>query len=133
MSSKLKSESRAVKVALEHIEAWSNRNYERARKSLSDNVHVTVMTTQPTMSPTDTAGIDEYMDGLIKFTQIVVPGSAEIIASDGDEQNALIMVRVKATLGPNGSKVPLVGSRLYSLNEEGKIRAEQVVFCVLGN
>ena len=128
-----KSESRAVKVALDHIEAWSNQNYDEVRKRLSNDVHVTVTTTQPIMSATDTVGIDKYMEGLKKFGQIVVPGSAEIISSVGDEQNALITVMVKATVGPGGAKLPLLGSRLYLLDENGKIKSEQVTFCVLSS
>ncbi len=128
-----KSESKAVKVALDHIRAWSNKNYDEARRHLSDDVHVTVTTTQPTMSATDTVGIDKYIEGSKKFGEIVVPGSAEIISSVGDEHNALVTVRVQAMVGTGGARLPLVGGRLYSLDDNGKIRAEQVVFAVLSS
>lgn len=35
-------------------------------------------TTQPIMAATDLTGIDNYMDGLIKFTQAVGPGSTQL-------------------------------------------------------
>ncbi|HXW36618.1 MAG TPA: nuclear transport factor 2 family protein [Nitrososphaerales archaeon] len=127
-----KPKSRAVEVALAHIEAWNNRDYESARSGLSDDVHVTVTTTQPTMPPTDTVGAEEYMRGLVKFGEVVVPGSAQINGSAGDDRNALVMVTVKAVFGPGGPEVPLVGARLYMLNDNAKIQSEQVVFCVLG-
>lgn len=128
-----KTESRAVNVALAHINAWSNHNYNEARRYLSDDVHVSVSTTQPLMPATDTIGINEYMDGLTKFGQIVVPGSAQIKSSSGDDQNALITVTVKVTMSPGGPLVPLVGARLYSIDDKGKIKAERVIFCVLSN
>ena len=133
MSSISKLESRAVKVARSHIEAWSNHDYERAKKNVADDVHVTVTTTQPIMSATDTVGLDEYMDGLIKFASAVEPGSAQIIGSTGDDHNALILVNVKAAFGPGTTKVTLSGARLYLLDDQGKIKAEQVIFCVQSN
>ena len=126
-----RSQSRAVSVALAHVEAWSNHDYEKARNSLTEDVHVTVTTTQPMMAKTDTIGIDEYMDGLMRFGQIVVPGSARITNSIGDKSNALLMVTVKAKLGPGGAEVPLTAARLYLLDDEGKIKTEQVIFCIL--
>ena len=39
------------------------------------------------------------MNGFIEFAQAVVPGSACVIASVGDEQNALLMPTVEADLG----------------------------------
>ena len=126
-----KSDSKAVAVARAHIEAWSHHDFKTAKDSLAPDVHVTVTTTQDMMSPTDTIGIEKYMGGLEKFAQIVVPGSARIIASAGDDHNALIAVNVKAGLDPNKAPVTLTGARLYLLNEKNKIQAEQVIFCVL--
>lgn len=71
----IKAESPAVAMARAHVEAWSNHNWDKARKSLAADVHVTVTTTQPTMAATDTTGIDTYMDGLKKFAQAVVPAA----------------------------------------------------------
>ena len=130
MSSISKLESRGVNIARAHIEAWSNRDYEKARKSLADDVHVTVTTTQPIMAPTDTVGIDKYMDGLVKFASAVEPGSVRIIGSTGDDQNALLLVTMKTALGPGGMNVMLSGARLYLIDDQGKISAEQVIFFV---
>jgi len=123
--------SRAVEVALAHIEAWNHRNYEEAKNRLAEDVHSTVTTTQPTMPGTDTVGVDKYMLGLKKFSEIVVPGSVRIMASSGDDRNALIMVEMKVAMGPGAPHVPLVGGRLYSIDEASKIRAEQVIFTIL--
>jgi hypothetical protein len=78
------------------------------------------------MPATNLAGIDDYMRGLIQFAQAVVPGSARVIASVGDERNALLMLTVEADLG--GGKVTLPAARLYLLDENSKIKAEQVIF-----
>jgi hypothetical protein len=122
-----KLESSAVSVARAHVEAWSNHNFETARKSLAEDVHVTVTTTQPIMPNTDTVGVDKYMEGLVKFAQAVEPGSARVIGSIGDEHNALLMLTVKASFGP-GPKLTLPAARLYLLDENRKIKAEQVIF-----
>jgi len=117
----------AVAVALAHVEAWSNHDYEKARKLLADDVKVTVATTQPVMSDVNTTGIDDYLRGLKEFAKTVEPGSARVISSVGDERNALIVVTVKAALGP-GPKVTLTAARLYSLDENEKIVSERVIF-----
>jgi hypothetical protein len=67
----VKTESPAVAIARAHAEAWSNHDWDKARKMLAPNVHVTTMTTQPAMPATDVTGVDEYMDGLMKFAQPV--------------------------------------------------------------
>src|SRR5262245_61479226 len=121
-------DSTAVAVARAHVEAWSHHDFDKARGSLATDVHVTATTTQPIMAATDLTGIDDYMEGLIKFAQAVIPGSARVSASVGDEQNALLMVTLTAALGPGGSKMTLPAARLYLLDEHNKIKAEQVVF-----
>jgi len=122
--------SPAVALARAHVEAWSHHNWDKARQSLAADVHVTVTTTQPIMTATDTTGIDAYMEGLMKFGKAVVPGTARVIASVGDERNALLMVTVQAALSSGGGQVPLSAARLYLLDEDNKIKAEQVVFFV---
>jgi SnoaL-like domain len=122
----IEQESPAVAIAREHAEAWSNHDWARAREGLAGDVHVTATTTQPTMAATNLTGVDDYMDGLIAFAQAVVPGSARVLASVGDERNALLMLTVEADLG--GGKVTLPAARLYLLDEDEKIKAEQVVF-----
>ena len=78
--------------------------------------------------PTDLTGVDDYMIGLTQFAQAVVPGSARILESVGDECNALILVTVEADFG--GTKTTLPAARLYLLDENHKIKSEQVVFYV---
>ena len=114
-------------MALAHVEAWSNHDYEKARKLLADDVKVVVATTQPVMKDVNTTGIDDYMRGLKEFAQTVEPGSARVISSVGDERNALVVVTVKAALGP-GPKVSLTAARLYLLDENQRIASERVIF-----
>jgi SnoaL-like domain len=122
----LQQESPAVAIARAHVEAWSNHDFDTARRSLAAGVKVTATTTQPVMPDTNLAGVDDYMRGLIQFAQSVVPGSAHIIASVGDERNALLMLTVEAELG--AGKVTLPAARLYLLDENDKIKVEQVIF-----
>ena len=121
-------ESSAVALARAHAQAWSNHDWDKARKMLAPDVHVTATSTQPIMNPTDLTGIDDYMDGLIKFAQAVEPGSARVIASVGDERNSLILLTVRAALGPGGEKATLPAARLALFDENQKIKKEQVVF-----
>ena len=78
--------SRAVDVAREHVEAWSNHDFDAARGKLADDVEVSVTTAQPIMSAINLIGIDDYMHGLIEFAQPIVPGSLRVLASTGDER-----------------------------------------------
>ena len=119
-------QSQAVTVARAHVEAWSNHDYDTARSGLAPDVHVTSIITMPFPPPTELTGAADYMTGLIQFAQAVVPGSARIIASTGDDRNALIMLTVEADFG--AGKVTLRGSRLYLLDEDSKIKSEHVVF-----
>lgn len=120
-------ESRAVAIAVAHCEAWSNHDYDEARKSLANDVHVTARSTQPGLPITDTTGADEYMKGLIMFGNTVKAGSLVVNQSVGDDRNALLMVTVNTDSPPFGATT-LRGSRLYLLDENDKIKAEQVIF-----
>jgi hypothetical protein len=93
---------------------------------------VTATTTRPIMPETNLSGADAYMQGLKQFAAPVVPGSLQISATAGDDRNALLMMTVQAPFGPGGSLVELPGARLYLLDDEGKIKVEQVVFYVGG-
>jgi SnoaL-like domain len=122
----VREESPAVAAARVHVEAWSNHDFDAARAALADGVHVTAMSTQATMPATDTTGIDEYMQGLIAFAGAVTPGSARVLASVGDERNALLMLTVEADFG--AGPVTLPAARLYLFDEADKINAEQILF-----
>jgi len=77
-------DSPAVAVARAHIEAWSRIQDPPAS-----------MTT-----------------GGPPFGEAVVPGSARVIASVGDETNALLMVSVKAAFAPGAPQLTLPAARL---------------------
>jgi hypothetical protein len=119
-------ESPAVAIARAHVEAWSNHDFDAARSALAPDVRVTSTTTQPMPPATDLTGADDYMVGLTYFAQTVVPGSLRIIASTGDDRNALLMLTVEADFG--AGKATLPGARLYLMDENDKIKAEQVIF-----
>jgi hypothetical protein len=121
-------ESPAVALARALAQAWSNHDWDTARKMLASDVHVTATTTQPGINPTDLTGIDDYMDGLIKFAEPIEPGSASVIASVGDERNSLILLTVRAAFGPDGGKVTIPVARLALFDENQKLKKEQVVF-----
>ena len=119
-------EPAAVAIARAHVEAWSNHDFDTARKSLASDVHVTATTTMAAPPPTDLTGVDAYMIGLTQFAQALVPGSVRILESVGDERNALLLLTVEADFG--GSRMTLPAARLYRLDESNKIKSEQVVF-----
>ena len=119
-------DSPAVAVARAHVTAWSNHDYDTARASLAADVTVASTTTQPIMAPVHLTGVDNYMEGLIHFAQTVVPGTAEVIAASGDDRNALLMLTVQADFG--GGTMILPGARLYLLDDDSKIKSEQVIF-----
>jgi SnoaL-like domain len=121
-------DSPAVAVACAHVEAWTNHDFDTARTLLADGVKVDVTNTNGMPPDIRTTGIDDYMKGLVEFGQTVVPGSARVIASLGDERNALLMVSVKAAFGPGAPELTLPAARLYLLGDDSKIEAEQVIF-----
>jgi SnoaL-like domain len=119
-------QSAAVAIARAHVEAWSNHDFDTARNGLAPDVRVTATTTQPTPPATDLTGADDYMVGLTQFAQAVVPGSLRILASVGDQRNALLMLTVQVDFG--AGKATLPGARLYLLDEHDKIKTERVIF-----
>jgi hypothetical protein len=119
-------QSAAVAIARAHVEAWSNHDFDTARNGLAPDVRVTATTTQPTASATDLTGAEAYMVGLTQFAQAVVPGSLRILASVGDQRNALLMLTVQVAFG--AGKATLPGARLYLLDEHNKIKTEHVIF-----
>jgi hypothetical protein len=124
----MSAQTAAITLANAHIEAWSNHDFDAARTSLADGVKLAVTSTNPTLPETHTKGIDDYMTGLIAFAQAVVPGSARVLSTIGDERNALIALTVRAAFPPSGQEVTLPGARLYLLDENDKIASEQVIF-----
>ena len=58
----------------------------------------------------------------------MTPGSFKEIAALGDNRNALLMFTVEADYG--SGKLTLANTRLYLLDDDHKITAEQVVYFV---
>ena len=121
------SDSRGVKLARAHVEAWANKDFDTARAGLAANVTVTSSSTNPDIPHTDLAGIEDYKHGLVLFAQSIVPGSVRVTDSSGDDQYALLMVTTKVD-GPPYGKLTIHNARLYRFDEDDKIAAEQVIF-----
>lgn len=123
-------DSAAVARARAHVEAWNNHDFEQARSGVAPDVHVTAITTLPGAPVTDLTGVDAYMQGLIYFAQTLKPGSVRELSSIGDERNALLML-VGETTGEPFGEMTWTGARLYQFDDDGKIKLEHIVFCVV--
>ena len=123
-------EAPAVAVARAHVEAWSNHDFDTARHLLADDVEVTAISTNPALPQTHLTGAGSYMEGLIAYAQPIVPGSVRILASTGDQHNALLTMTMTMAGGPFGPGATAPCARLYALDENNKIKTEQVIFYV---
>ena len=123
-------ESPAAAVARAHVEAWSNHDFDTARSMLADDVHVIATSTGPALPRTDLTGAGNYIEGLIAYAQPIVPGSVRILASTGDQRNALLTLTMTMAGGPFGAGATAPCARLYALDENNKIKTEQVIFYV---
>ena len=128
----LQNDSPAVQVARAQVTAWSNHDLAAARAAVAGGATLAVTTTQaeaPAVNTVvNTTGIDDYMAGLENFVKSVTPGSFKEIAALGDDRNALLMFTVEADYG--SGKLKLASTRLYLLDEDHKITAEQVIYFV---
>jgi SnoaL-like domain len=123
-------EAPAVAIARAHVEAWSNHDFDTARNGLAPDVRITATRTQPMPPTTDLTGADDYMSGLTQFAQAVVPGSLRILASAGDERNALLMLTYEVDFGAGKRKATLPSARLYLLDDNDKIKTEHVIYYI---
>ena len=123
-------EAPAVTIARAHVEAWSNHDFDTARSILAGDVHVTATSTNPVLPRTDLTGADDYMTGLVAYAQPIVPGTVRVLASVGDERNALLLLTMTMAGGPLGAGATAPCARIYLLDDGGKIKTEQVVFYV---
>ena len=118
----IKTDSSAVALAVRHLEAWTNHDLEGARKNLAADVQF--------FSPAaNLTGIDDYMNaprGLAQFAKQVVPGSLRIIATSGDDGNALVMYEVTTGGGPLGARI-FPSAQTWQLDEKGRIKVERIV------
>ena len=118
----------AVAVARAHVQAWSNHNYDEARASLAPDVHVLAVSVDSEAPRTDLSGIEAYMEGLVQFGQVVVPGTTRVDSSVGDDNRALLHVTSKGKFGPDAAAMDHHQARLYRLDDNQRIAEEQVVF-----
>lgn len=121
-------DSPAVKIALAHIDAWSNHDWDKAKKLLAPNVHAVVTTTQPNLGEFN--GIDDYMEIKVKAAQFIEPGSVQVLSAIGDENNALVTVTFRIGMGVGGVMVTMARSGLYLLDENKKIKEERDSFFI---
>ena len=121
------SDSRAVKLARAHVEAWARNDFKAARNGLAADVVGTQSTTNPDVPRHDLVGVDDYMQGLTSFAKAIVPGSVQVTDSVGDDSYALLMVTTPVD-GPPFGKRTIHNARLYRFDENDKITAEQVIF-----
>ena len=121
-------ESPAVAIACAHVEAWGNHDFDTARSALAPDVHVVATSTNPALPHTDLTGADNYMAGLTAYAQPVVPGSVKVLASTGDGHNALLLLTLTMAGGPFGPGTTAPCARQYLIDDNGKIKTEQVVF-----
>jgi hypothetical protein len=120
----------AVAVARAHVAAWGSRDYESARAALAPDVRVVVTSVDPEAPSVDTNGIEDYMQGLVRFGQAVLPGTSRVNSAIGDDTRALLQVTSRVKFGPQAPEMTLHGARLYRLDENQKITEEQVSFFV---
>lgn len=121
-------EGDAVSIGEAHVQAFTKRDYDTARSLLAKGVHYTVLTTVPGMHSLNNSGADNFMKDLTSFADAIVPGSTRIIESIGDYQRALVVMTYEAPFGPGGTRLKLVRAAHYLLDENEKVRTEQVIF-----
>jgi hypothetical protein len=118
----------AVAVARAHVEAWGGHDYDSARSSLAPEVHVTVTSVDSVAPRVDTTGIEDYMQGLIGFGQVVLPGTSRVTSAIGDDSRAMLQVTSRVKFGPDAPEMTNHQARLYRLDENQQIAEEQVIF-----
>jgi SnoaL-like domain len=123
-------QSSAVAIARAHVEAWSKQDFDAARSMLAPGVRVTAVTTAPYPPDTDLTGADDYMTGLVAYAEPIVPGSVQVLSAVGDDSSALLTLNLRMAGGPFGAGVSAPCARLYQIDEQGKIKAERIVFFV---
>ena len=55
------SDSRAVKLARAHVEAWAHKDFETARNALATDVTGTQSSTMPDIPRHDLVGVEDYI------------------------------------------------------------------------
>jgi len=122
-------DSPTVAIALAHIDAWSNHDWDKTKFLLAPNVHAVVTTSKPNLS--EYTGIVDYMEIKIKAAQLIEPGSVQVLSAIGDKNNALIMITFRIGMGIGGAMVTMARTGLYLLDENKKIKEERDSFFIL--
>jgi len=118
--------SKAVEIAIRHVEAFSTQDYDTARSLLAEDVHFLLITSIPGF-PTHSEGhgVEAFMKALTSGNTLI-PGSLQVIHSIGDDHQALITVSVKGTR-PSQEPMTLLAARHYLIDEHEKITNELVI------
>ena len=118
--------SKAVAIAMKHVEAFSNHEYETARSLLAEDVHFILITSIPGFpNPVEGNGVEEFMKRLTS-RNMLIPGSLQVLHSIGDDHQAFITVSVKGTLSTQ-EPMTLLAARHYVIDENEKITNELVI------
>jgi hypothetical protein len=133
--------SKAVKIAIQHVEAFSTHDYDTARSLLAEDVHFLLITSIPGFpNPVEGHGVETFMKTLTSGNYLI-PGSLHVINSIGDDHQAFITVSVKGTLPtrlasgyqlsnvhlPTQEPITLLAARHYVIDEYEKITNELVI------
>jgi hypothetical protein len=68
------------------------------------------------------------MEGLVLFAQGVMPGTTRVDSSVGDDTRAMLRVTSRAKFGPDAPEMTHHSARQYLIDENKKIKDEQVIF-----
>ena len=118
--------NKATDVAIRHISAMANHDDAAARALLADDVHFTLITSVPGFpNPAQGDNAEEFMKLAGGPGNPLVPGSLQVLKGIGDDHQAMILVTVKAAMGPDTSN--LLAARHYTLDEHDKIKNELVI------
>ena len=118
--------SKAVAIAMKHVEAFSHHEYETARSFLAEDVHFMLIGSIPGFpNPVEGNGVEAFMKRLTS-RNMLIPGSLQVLHSIGDDHQAFITVSVKGTL-PTQEPMTLLAARHYMIDEHEKITNELVI------
>jgi ketosteroid isomerase-like protein len=127
----VKQESKAIRIARAHIDAWSKHDWDKTRELLSPEIHAVVTTTEPTRATAEFTGVANYMERKTKGALLVEPGSAHVISAIGDDRNALVLATMRIGMGPGGTMVNMGRACLYLLDEDNRIKEERDEWFIL--
>jgi hypothetical protein len=110
-------DTRAVALAVAHMQAYTDGDLEAARRNLAEDV-------QCWTNDIHLDGIEPYMVGLSRFAESLEPGGLRVVAARGDDSRAIVLA--EHTL--RGVPFPFPSARTFELGADGRIRVERAVF-----